>query len=171
MDNIYTGINAFVSANSYSKNDIVTFGGFFRYAKIAKAATVSLIEENWGGIATDDISGETKPNFFWKPSYGNRNNKAPNVKSIKFGDGFEQRIRDGINNNLLNIDYNFDQRDANEARAILHFLESRSGTDYFLFTPHAPFNVQKRFVCSKWQEGRSFIENYTISAGFQEVVV
>ena len=88
---------------------------------------------------------------------------------IKFGDGYEQKYKDGISNKLLDIDYSFEKRDLNEASAILHFLEERNGIETFLFQPHAPFRKQKRFICRSWSDSFIFYNNYSIRAKFEEV--
>jgi|10_taG_2_1085330.scaffolds.fasta_scaffold01081_5 phage-related protein len=123
---------------------------------------------NWAGFTTDNNS-EYYPHFIWTPSYPVSANQTPRMRAIVFGDGYEQRAQDGINNILLNLSLSFGLRDANQTRAILHFLEARQGTDQFLFTPPDPYSKQKLFVCKAWASNYNFFDNYDITATFEEV--
>lgn len=169
MNNIFQ-VDDFSASETYQKNDAVSQGGFFRYA-LNDVAAGAFTEAEWGGKADDPIDGAARPHFFWVPSYGASVNNEPVVNTIKFGDGYQQRVADGINNNLLKIEYSFDNRDNAEAFAILHFLHSRSGTEMFLFKPHAPYRKLKRFVCKTWVQTYNFYDNNTIRARFEEVVI
>ena len=48
---------------------------------------------------------------------------------------------DGINNILLPFTLIFDKRSNSQARAILHFLDARRGSESFIMTPPPPFNI------------------------------
>ena len=61
--------------------------------------------------------------FFWKPSISLSVAQKPKMNEIGLGAGYTQIYRDGINNNLLSLDLQFNNRTDSEARAILHFLE------------------------------------------------
>ena len=122
---------------------------------------------NWGGRTNHN--GSNKPHFFWKPSYSANINKRPRVKSIRFGDGYEQRIADGINNNLNVIDITFENRDEREAAAILHFLEERKETESFVFEPAKPYDKASLYVCRNWDSNFVFYDNYNIKVQFEEV--
>jgi len=122
---------------------------------------------NWGGYKTD-TNGLYWPYFLWTPSYPVQANQAPRMRSIKFGDGYEQRTQDGINNSLLTLALSFSLRDADEGKAILHFLESRLGTEPFLFLPPDPYSKQKLFVCKSWASNFNFFDNYDVTATFEE---
>ena len=93
----------------------------------------------------------------------------PKVKSIKFGDGYEQRMADGINNDLIKISMSFDGRNTKEAMAILHFLESRSGKDFFFFTPPSPYNTRRKFVCRQFSSTLASQDVLNVSASFDQV--
>ena len=45
--------------------------------------------------------------FTWQPDWKMKRKKKPNVNVIKFGDGYEQRQQNGINNNLRTYDVTF----------------------------------------------------------------
>jgi phage-related protein len=116
-----------------------------------------------------DSNGRSKPHFVWQPNYPLNIDHTPRVKSIRFGDGYEQRLEDGINNTLLNLDLSFDNKSIDEYTAILHFLIKRKGTEYFVFTMPSPYNTNKRFVCRSWNDSFISFNNNSIKTRFEEV--
>lgn len=127
----------------------------------------STTSTSWDGLGT--FNGLTYPRFFWKPSYQSTVNHQPRVVTIKFEDGYSQRIPQVINSDLLQFDLTFDLRDSQEAEAINHFLHFRKGSKAFLWTPFAPYNEQRLFICSTWNTTFQFYNNYTVRAQFDEV--
>ena len=123
----------------------------------------------WAGFQLDS-NGINIPYFVWQANYSSSVNVNPKVASTKMGDGYEQRMRDGINNVLLVLDLVFENRSLTETTAITHFLYTRAAVDAFIFYPPPPFNVQKKFVCPSFQDRYVFFDNYTIQATFNEVV-
>jgi phage-related protein len=191
MANIYDISSWPHSPANYSKNDIakiVAGSDNVIYPSMATVAKPSATEYtyfyslkghssstapysdtvNWAGYAADQ-NGEYYPHFIWTPSYPVGANQTPRMRAIVFGDGYEQRAQDGINNSLLNLSLSFGLRDATETTAILHFFESRQGTDQFLYTPPDPYSKQKLFVCKAWSSNYNFFDNYDITATFNEV--
>ena len=57
-------------------------------------------------------------------------------------------------------------RSDSEAKAILHFLEKHRGRDQFRFTPPAPYNEEKTFICTEWKHSIKFKNNNDISVVF-----
>ena len=156
----------------YYKHDIVTYNSFIYYAltdHVSDGSSFpSVSSAKWGG-RTIYFNSENKPSFIWKPSYTSRSNFEPRVRLMKYGDGYEQRAADGINNNLLNVDYVFDLKNEDETLAILHFLDRRAGKESFVFTPPRPFGLAKLFTCPNWSEQYNFRDNHVINANFKEV--
>jgi phage-related protein len=165
-DSIYN-ISNWAATTAYSKHDVVKYQSAFYYAKANHTSGGSFDSSKWHG--TTLFNSETKPLFPWVPSYNSNVEKNPNVKLIRFGDSYEQRIPNGINNNLLNLTLSFDKKSDDEATAILHFLERREGIESFVFTPPKPYNTQKKFICRGWVEVFAFFNNHTIRASFEEV--
>lgn len=114
--------------------------------------------------------GEVKPKFIWVPSYGSNLDQQPRVLTTKFGDGYESRIDDGINNNLLTIKLTFEQRSLAEITAIIHFLTTRNGKESFIYTHLQPYNIAKKYICRQWNDSQAFYGNYNLTATFEEVV-
>jgi len=161
----------------FVENDIVKHEGFYWYAlrDVAKNVEPEHPSSNWGGVITAALSTHsapptsTKPYFFWKPSYGMSSANKPKVKSIQYGDGYEQRFKDGVFNNLLHINLNFDGRNEKEATAISHFLDSKAGVDDFFFVPPSPHQNIRKFICREWTTSMEFNDSYNISTGFEQV--
>ena len=62
-----------------------------------------------------------------------RNNK-PRVIKIQFGDGYEQRVQEGINNIAQSFSVAFNNRPKAEIDDIMAFLDNKAGTTAFDFT-------------------------------------
>src|SRR4051812_21120072 len=119
MASIYN-ISAWTTSTYYRKNSVVSANGLYYYALVNHTSSAtglfqdSYSANTWGGVGVDDV-GNAKPSFFWKPSYDLVVKQDPRIKSIKFGDGYEQRVKDGINNMLIAVDASFDDIDLDEA--------------------------------------------------------
>lgn len=173
MSSSIYNVPAWTAATIYRKNDIVNVSDYIFYSTQNHTSGGSFTTDRdanlWGGYAVATDNGETKPNFFWTPSYNNTIQNTPKVKKMQFGDGYQQRTPDGINNILLNLDFSFDNRNNDEATAIIHFLTARRGVESFLFTPPPPYGVSKRFVCADWTDTRAFYNDISIKVKFEEV--
>ncbi len=164
------------NSTQYLKNDIVKSNGFYFYANRDHTSHPSQTFEQtytadkllWLGRGEDN-GGLYKPKFQWIPSYNSDSEFEPRVKTLKFGDGYEQRLKDGINNSLIKMNLTFEGRSIQESAAIIHFLETREGVEAFLFIPPAPYNSQRKFKCPRWRHSLKFYNNHTITAYFEEV--
>lgn len=171
--NIYS-IDDWVASTSYVKNAIVKNGNYYYYALTNHTSSSSfetdLAAGNlWGGRITDN--GENKPHFIWKCAPGLSVDNEPKIKKIQFGDGYSQKLNDGINNILPSINLTFENIDTEEVTAILHFLESRAGSESFVFLAPAPRGTLGRWTCERWTDTLDFYNNYTIQAKFDRSVV
>ena len=177
MASIYN-ISPYKTNSTYNKNDIVSSNGLFYYSKIDsnKNNTPSVTSAQWGGtinIKTGTDSGgsdtyEERPYFFWSPSYGASVSQQPRIQEIQFGDGYIQRLADGVHNNLLTFNLNFNLRNLSEVTAIIHFLSSKDGHKPFYFKAIAPYSVIKKFVCLSWSTAMEFDDNHNVQATFEE---
>lgn len=126
----------------------------------------------WDGYIL--INGAYVPDFYWKPSYSTVAQAEPRINRIKFGNGYEKRIPDGLNTNLMTIQIGFENRKESEAVAILHFLNKMNGQQSFIFNVPTVFDkstFNTRFVCPNWQTTYNFYQNYSIKALFEEVML
>jgi phage-related protein len=163
-------VNTWSSSTTYNIHDFVKYGDKYYYSLINGNNNNAPSDTSlyWGGVTS--YNGQTKPKFIFKPSYNNSVSFTPAAKLIRFGDGYEQRVSDGIHNTLLGLNLIFDLRTETETSAINHFLKERKGVESFVYTPQVPFDYAKLFVCREWETTNIFFNNYTIQARFEEVV-
>ena len=152
-----------------SKNDVYFYlNNHFYSLEGSNTETPSVGASKWGGMTTFD--NKEVPHFFWIPSYSPTISTEPSVRTLKFGDGYEQRTPDGVNTNLLKISLNYDNRDEAESTAIAHFLNERGGAEAFVYLPPSPYSSMKKFICRKWDVTMNFDNNYSIKVDLEEVV-
>ncbi|MAF24952.1 hypothetical protein CL634_05190 [bacterium] len=109
------------------------------------------------------------PYFVWKSSYNVQVSHQPRIQTIQFGDGYEQRLKDGINNNKLSFNLSFEGRTQNEATAILHFLNDKEGYASFYFKTPPPYSLIKKFVCKQFNSSFIYEDNYNVQCTLEEV--
>jgi|TARA_Y100000052_G_scaffold8409_1_gene8293 phage-related protein len=101
------------------------------------------------------------------PTYGTRKTNSPIVKTTQFGDGYQQRVQFGLNQNpkVFNLTFNVSETDAD---TIETFLDARGGTESFDFTPPGETSSSK-FICKSWTKSMPYNKRATINATFEEV--
>ncbi|MEQ1969112.1 phage tail protein [Xenorhabdus nematophila] len=109
----------------------------------------------------------TKPEFKWRPQDNYEVTHEPRVKVIKFGDGYEQRIKDGINNQLKRYQLNFIEK-METGKAIDEFLRARGAVESFTWLT-SDDNQLRTFVCRSWTVNRQRVM-WSVSCLFEEVV-
>lgn len=159
-------VNFWAPGENYDHNDIVKQSNEFYYALTPHTSNSFDTQVNFGGYY--QINSIRLPYFLWKPSYSSQVTSSPKVRKVKFADGYEQRSKALINNNLLEFNLSFENRNDKEAKAILHFLHSRKGAGVFYWLPYSPFQEVRIFVCPEWKHTRNFHNNNTITAKFIE---
>lgn len=106
--------------------------------------------------------------FTFTPSYPASQQSQPNVRTVKYGDGYEQRLRYGLRTDLKQWVLVFDNRSDAERDQILAFLSARGGVEQFNWaTPH---NETSAFICSEWSSEHSACNLNTVRASFREVI-
>jgi len=168
-DNSIYLIDSWAPSTTYYKNKILTNSNLFYYTAFSYTSDSSLITNdinNGNLVGYIWNNGVSMPYFTWKHSYKASNKNTPRIKSISFGDGYTQRVPDGINTLLLNYTLTFETRDLHEITAILHFLTVRNGTNSFCWLPPAPRSQISRFVCTEWSDIQNFYNNFSINANF-----
>lgn len=177
MNSIFN-INPYSTTTLYNKFDIVSYSGYFRgtipvspsgYLYANQDGISGAFNANqWEGYALDN--GDTKPYFFWNPSYQNTVNNSPRVQVLKFGDGYESRVPDGINTTLTSFNLRFENRSIDEATSILHFLTQRQGAESFVWNGRPPYSKQLRYVAREWEDVEEFEDSYSVTVKFDQVV-
>lgn len=160
----------------YEKNDVVFVEENQRYYywhSDSSSANKKPVEEqiSWtrqNGNFKDINTQYWTREFFWKPSLGLNVSEKPRMSELSLGAGYSQMYRDGINESLLTLDLQFNNRSDAEAYAILHFLEQHYGCIPFLFSPPAPYEKPKNFVCQQWSHTYNYKNNHSISVQFEQ---
>ena len=106
--------------------------------------------------------------FTYVPDRGLSKNTKPRVITYQFGDGYSQRITDGINarNNSWNL--NFNGRGVTEAEALIAFFEATNGTSYFFWTPPGE-STQVKVIASDWNKAYDSHISRNVSVTFTQV--
>tara|TARA_R100000988_G_scaffold102057_1_gene76400 strand:- start:1145 stop:1492 length:348 start_codon:yes stop_codon:yes gene_type:complete len=104
------------------------------------------------------------------PKYGQRKTSAPLTRTIRFADGFEQRILFGLashqNPKVFNLTFDVSETDAD---TIETFLDDRAKDNAsFDFQPPGETSSSK-FVCENWSKQIPYLNRATIQASFREV--
>ena len=102
------------------------------------------------------------------PVYNTRINARPKVNTLSFGDGFEQRLTEGLNQNPLTVNLTFElsQTDADTAITFLNArVEDGASFDYTLPSETS----SRKFVCTSFPRSIPFLNRVTLSCVFREV--
>lgn len=102
------------------------------------------------------------------PTYGSSKRSKPTVRTVKFGDGYSQRLRFGLNTDLKTWTLTFEVGEA-DADTIETFLEARGGAEHFDWSPPDDTETYK-WICQDWSKSISYLNRATISATFQQVI-
>jgi phage-related protein len=108
----------------------------------------------------------TFPDF--NPVYGMQKSSAPSVRTVRFGDGYEQRLTFGLNQNpkIFSLTFNVSETDSD---TIETFLDARAAdNEAFDFTPPGEA-ASSKFVCEDWSKTINFLDRATIQATFRQV--
>jgi phage-related protein len=104
--------------------------------------------------------------FAYDPTYGAQVARAPRVRIAAFGDGYDQRVADGINTNPEDWDVSF-VRPKSEIDTIETFLTTKAGVTSFTWTPYGHSEI--RVVCAEWRRIKSTAGVDTLTARFRQV--
>jgi phage-related protein len=107
------------------------------------------------------------PAFSWTPSYTPQLLRKPRVLQASFGDGYVQRVADGINNNPASWALKFSGRTQSEASAILAFFDALAGVGAFSWTD--PNGFAGKWICQEYGSTRTTPLSYEVTATFVQV--
>jgi len=102
------------------------------------------------------------------PTYGVQKRSEPNIRTIQFGDGYEQRTTFGLNQNpkIFNLTFEVSETDAD---TIETFLDARAVDNAsFTFTPPGEASSSK-FVCEGWNKSIPYLNRARVQVTFREV--
>lgn len=104
--------------------------------------------------------------FTWSPAPGANQLKKPRIRTAQFGDGYQQRVGDGINTVARSWALKFTRLTA-DIDAIEAFLDARGGLESFTWTP--PSGAIGKWVCAEWSRPVPVLNVQEINATFTEV--
>jgi len=102
------------------------------------------------------------------PTYGVQKRSQPNTRIVQFGDGYEQRVTFGLNQNpkIFNLTFEVSETDAD---TIETFLDARAvDSASFTFTPPGE-SSSSQFVCEGWNKSVPYLNRARVQATFREV--
>ena len=102
---------------------------------------------------------------FALPEQGATTEFKPRILAAQFGDGYEQRVPDGINTTLAKWGVKFIVP-ITIGQEIETFLKDRGASSSFTWTP--PGETEIVVVCRSWKRAR-FAAHWEINAQFDEV--
>ena len=114
---------------------------------------------------------ETLPNIpiAFAPSMS----EEPRVRRVKFGDGYEMRVGDGLNLISQTTTVPWENRTYPEMAILIDFFRRHTGQYWFWWHPPGDV-IGRKLICSKWSYTRATNSSYTdarynISAEFYQV--
>jgi phage-related protein len=102
------------------------------------------------------------------PDFGAQRKSQPVVRSAKFGDGYEQRVQFGINQDPKTWDLRWSTKSNTDATKIEQFFEARRGVESFDWTPIGS-STSYKWLCRTWQREFQYADINTVSATFEQV--
>lgn len=105
--------------------------------------------------------------FTYTVDFGARLQESPRVIEVRFGDGYAQRLGNGLNLRPREWALTFNARTQSEMTPILSFLQSRNGIEAFNWTD--PDGVSGVWVCKQWTHSLPRFGTSDLSATFFEV--
>lgn len=106
--------------------------------------------------------------FTFVPTRGFNNTIKPRVRTAQFGDGYAQRIGEGINTVTKEWNLTFASRELSEIALILDFLETKAGVTAFLWTPPGE-STAIAVICQDWSKVYESHISATVQAKFTKV--
>lgn len=103
------------------------------------------------------------------PDFGASNKSAPNVRRVQFGDGYEQRLTYGLNQNPKEWSLTWTAKSNSDADAIEAFFNARAADNAsFDWTPLDEATSYK-WVVDEWNRRFEYANVNTITATFRQV--
>ncbi len=107
--------------------------------------------------------------FPYAPDWGCKPTMTPRVLKAQFGDGYDQRVSDGINTRLPVWPLTFSVRTQTEAQAIASWLATNNA-DTTSFDWTAPDGTVGKWIANKWSPATPDEYNsWSVTAEFRQV--
>jgi len=109
----------------------------------------------------------TFPSIF--PDYGAQKSSAPATRKVQFGDGYEQRLEFGLNQNPKSWSLSFTNITETESDTIETFLDARADDNASFDWQPPGSSVTYKWVCETWSKSIPYANRATIQATFRQV--
>lgn len=106
--------------------------------------------------------------FSIKPSKSFSLSSKPRVVTSQFGDGYSQRIVNGINNIAKEWSVSFNSRDLQTISQIENFFEARRGVEGFRWIPPGDTTIYS-VLCTEWSKTYDSHISASITAKFIQI--
>ncbi len=106
--------------------------------------------------------------FTYTVDFSSNKRTQPKISNIQFGDGYSQRIAQGLNHVSSIWSVTFVNRDLDEATEIEEFFIARGATEAFDWTPPRE-ETEIKVICTSWERSFSNPVSDTIRATFEQV--
>jgi len=108
-----------------------------------------------------------------KPDKGMTRDSKPVTHNMQFGDGYEQRLANGINNLSESWSITMNNRTNDDIDDIIDFFESKGGVTNFSFVlPNSNEGSSEetvKVVCTDWDKKYDYGDFYSVTATFRRV--
>lgn len=104
--------------------------------------------------------------FAYVPDDGPSGDVEFRTRSVKFGDGYEQVVIDGLNARIDKWPLKFD-RSYTDIAPIITFLDAHPGSPSFYWTPPGPGGVQGLYRCYGYSLSPRSGDQATLSCRFE----
>lgn len=88
------------------------------------------------------------------PDRGLSKSSTPRIREVKFGDGYSQRMQDGMNYMTETWNLSFANRTFTDIDSMLTFLQGKGGVLAFTWTP--PGESEIKVICKQWDVSTFF---------------
>jgi len=102
------------------------------------------------------------------PTYNAQKTNKPNVRTVRFGDGYEQRLTFGLNQNAKRWSLTFEVSET-DADTIETFLDARASDNASFDWQPPGSSTTYKWVCEDWSKSIPYLNRATIQATFREV--
>lgn len=109
------------------------------------------------------------------PDKGLSRSSNPSVLVARFGDGYEQRVADGINSLKENYSISFNNRTKAFIDDVVSFLDAQNGATSFTFTLPDSNNTTRagekdiKVVCDSYNTAYAYDDFYNLTATLRRV--
>jgi phage-related protein len=108
---------------------------------------------------------QTYPSSAPSPDYALSAKVKPRIVTARFGDGYAQRSRDGLNNIDRTWDVRWTDLSLDELEILTDFFELCAGVDNFAWTPPGEQTAVKVIV-EEWDKEWGNVGRYNLRASF-----